>query len=106
MPPPHPWNQDSVSYRIWNDEEYANFYRSLVAWKDALEPKGPLKLEILEKIRKQFARDPFRWQREMEAEWAEDEDTYFSQALIASCVGPQLEYWKEEDLIEMPDKIP
>jgi phage FluMu gp28-like protein len=31
--------------------------------------------------------DPARWRREMEAEWAEDEDVWLTQSLIASCIG-------------------
>ena len=33
--------------------------------------------------------DPSRWRREMEAEWAEDEDVWLSQNLIAACIGTQ-----------------
>ncbi len=28
-----------------------------------------------------------RWRREMEAEWAEDEDVWLPQSLIVSCIG-------------------
>ncbi len=94
-----PWSQDSIFYKIWNDEDYSDFYRSHVTWKDALEPNGPLKAGILEKIRKQLAADPFRWRREMEAEWSEDEDAYFPQDLITSCQNDALGYWKERELI-------
>ncbi len=31
--------------------------------------------------------DPIRWRREMEAEWAEDQDVWLTQSLIASCIG-------------------
>ena len=31
--------------------------------------------------------DPARWRREMEAEWAEDEDVWLTQSLIAACIG-------------------
>lgn len=30
-----------------------------------------------------------RWRREMEAEWAEDEDTWLPMSLIASCIGTE-----------------
>jgi hypothetical protein len=65
----------------------------------ALEPNGPLKKVILEKIQRQLAADPWRWKREMEAEWAEDEDVWLSQKLITSCIDPNLEYYDERDLI-------
>lgn len=31
--------------------------------------------------------DPIRWRREMEAEWAEDQDVWLTQSLIANCIG-------------------
>ena len=43
--------------------------------------------------------DPWRWQREMEAEFAVDEDAYFSYALIERSVDPQLECWDESALV-------
>ena len=70
-----------------NHKDYRDFARSHVAWSDALEPNGPLKPAIVEKIKRQFGDDPQRWRREMEAEWAEDEDTWLAQSLIVSCVG-------------------
>jgi len=66
---------------------------------DALEPNGPLKLEILEKLRRQFATDPWRWRREMEAEFADDEDSWFSMALITRCVDQNLEYIREGTIL-------
>jgi phage terminase large subunit-like protein len=94
-----PWTTDSIFYKIWNDPDYEDYFRSHVTWKDAQEPKGPLRKNILDKIRKQLSSDPFRWSREMEAEWAEDEDAYFPQDLITSCQNSELEYWKEKDII-------
>jgi hypothetical protein len=58
-----------------------------VTWQQAVEPNGPLKKAILDKIRKQFGEDPAQWRREMEAEWAEDENVWLPQSLIVSCVG-------------------
>lgn len=68
-----PWNIDSVFYKMFHSEEFEDFVRSRVTWQQALEPNGPLDIKTLEKIRKQFGEDPWRWKREMEAEWAEDE---------------------------------
>ncbi len=31
--------------------------------------------------------DPSRWQREMMAEWVEDDNVWLNQSLIASCIG-------------------
>ena len=92
-----PWTTDSIFYKIFNSEEYKDFKRSHVTWRDAVEPKGPLKKGILKKIRRQFQGDPWRWRREMEAEWAEDESVWLSQALIASCIDHELEPYDFED---------
>ncbi len=82
-----PWNTDSLFYRICNSKDFEDFARHHVTWERAQEPNGPLKKGILDKIRRQLRDDPSRWRREMEAEWAEDEDVWLSQNLIASCIG-------------------
>jgi hypothetical protein len=82
-----PWNTDSLFWKMCNHKDYGDFGRTHISWQQALEPNGPLKAQIIEKIKRQFGDDPFRWRREMEAEWAEDEDVWLSQSLIASCVG-------------------
>jgi hypothetical protein len=86
-----PWSSDHTFYKICKDKDFDDFKRYHVTWQDALEPKGPLKKSILGKIRKQLAADPWRWQREMEAEWAEDENVWLSQSLIANCIDPKME---------------
>ena len=82
-----PWNTDSIFYKIFNHKDFSDFARSHVTWEQAQEPKGPLRKKILKKIRKQFSEDPWRWKREMDAEWAEDERTWLSQSLIVKCIG-------------------
>jgi hypothetical protein len=47
-----------------------------------MAPNGPWYPAMVEKIKRQFGDDPQRWRREMEAEWAEDEDTWLPQSLI------------------------
>jgi hypothetical protein len=86
-----PWSRDHVFYKICKDKDFDDFRRFHVTWKEALEPKGPLKKSILRKIRKQLAADPWRWQREMEAEWSEDESCWLSQNLIGQCQDSMLE---------------
>jgi len=99
-----PWNTDSVFYKIFHSEEFSDFARSHVTWKQSMEPNGPLDKGTLEKIRKQFGEDPWRWKREMEAEWAEDETAWLSQALITKCIstektlGQELELWGFESV--------
>ena len=86
-----PWSRDHIFYKIMNDKDYDDFKRFHVTWKEALEPKGPLKKNILAKIQRQLASDPWRWRREMEAEWSEDESCWLPQALIGQCQDSMLE---------------
>ena len=92
-----PWSTDSIFYRIFYDEAYSDFARSHITYEQALEPNGPLKREILEKIKRQLEGNSWRWRREMLAEWAEDESVWLSQALITSCIDHELEYCRFED---------
>ena len=89
-----PWSKDSLFYKFIHHKDYKDFAKHHVTWKQALEPKGPLKKKILSMIRRQFAADPWRWKREMEAEWAEDETTWLPQSLITRCIDGELEVWK------------
>jgi len=82
-----PWNTDSIFYKIFTHKDFKDFVTSHVPWQQAQEPNGPLRKNILDKIRRQFAEDPWRWKREMEAEWAEDETAWLSQSLITKCIG-------------------
>ena len=91
-----PGSRESMFYAMCTDDvNYGDVSRHHVSYLDALEPKGPLKLEILEKLRRQFSSDPWRWRREMEAEFADDQDSWLSMALITRCVDPKLEYIRE-----------
>jgi len=85
-----PWNTDSVFWRIWNEEAFKDYAKSHITWREALEPNGPLSKTKLEQIRKQYEGDQWRWIREMEADWAEDEDHWLSQSLIAKCIDGNL----------------
>jgi hypothetical protein len=82
-----PWHTDSIFYKIFNHKDFSDFKTSHVPVDKALEPNGPLKPGIIAKIKTQMGEDPARWRREMEAEWAEDEDVWLTQSLIASCIG-------------------
>ena len=82
-----PWNTDSLFWRMCNHKDYNDFGRTHITYQQALEPNGPLKTQIIEKIKRQFGEDPSRWRREMQAQWAEDDDVWLTQSLIASCVG-------------------
>ncbi len=91
-----PGTRDSLFYEMcMNDEEYGDFSRHHVSFHDALEPKGPLKQAILEKLERQMQGDPWRWQREMLAEFSEDEEAWFSYGLIDDAIDDNLEYVKD-----------
>jgi phage FluMu gp28-like protein len=82
-----PWHTDSVFYKMFSHKDFADYKTSHVTAEQAMEPNGPLKPNIIQKIKTQMGDDPIRWRREMEAEWAEDQDVWLSQSLIASCIG-------------------
>jgi phage FluMu gp28-like protein len=82
-----PFSSDSLFWKMCNHVDYTDFARQHVSYERGLEPNGPLKQNMVDKIRKQFAGNPARWRREMEAEWAEDEDVWLSQSLIVACIG-------------------
>ena len=84
-----PWHTDSVFFKIFNHKDFSDFKTSHVPVAKALNPNGPLKPNIIERIKTQMGDDPSRWRREMEAEWAEDDDVWLNQSLIASCIGTQ-----------------
>jgi len=91
-----PWNTDSVFFRIWNEPAFEHYAKSHITWRDAVEPNGPLSRKMLEQIRRQYEGDPWRWTREMEAEWSEDVDHWLSQSLIAQCVDGDLDFIPRE----------
>jgi len=87
-----PGSRDGLFYKISFAAEYSDFSRHHVSWREAMEPNGPLRMKVIDKIRKQLETNPWRWTREMEAEFAEDEDTFFPLALVTSCIDGESEY--------------
>ena len=79
-----PWHTDSLFYKIFNHKDYSIFKTSHVPIERALSPEGPLKPNIIQRIKTQMGDDPSRWRREMHAEWTEDEDVWLPQSLIAA----------------------
>ncbi|MEM0313153.1 MAG: terminase family protein [Candidatus Bathyarchaeia archaeon] len=93
-----PWHRDSIFWRIFHDPAFRHFKTSHVTYQQVLEHKGPITPEWLEKKRREYEGNPWRWRREMLAEWAEDENVWLSQALITSCIDHELEYYDFEEL--------
>ena len=88
-----PGTRDSLFYEMCtNDEEYGDYSRHHVSFHDALEPNGPLRRNVLEKVERQMREDPYRWRREMLAEFAEDEEQWIGQALIDAAIDDRVEY--------------
>jgi len=87
-----PWTTKSIFYQIFHNPTFNDYAKTHTTWQQATEPNGPLKQTILQKIKRQLEGNPWRWKREMEAEWAEDETAWLNQALITSCINSQLEY--------------
>ncbi len=88
-----PGSRDTLFYAMCTDEvTFRDVSRHHVSYLDALEPNGPLRREILEKVKQQLAGDPWRWRREMEAEFADDADAWLSMELITKCVDRNLDY--------------
>jgi hypothetical protein len=82
-----PWHTDSVFFKIFSHKDFVDYKTSHVTIEQAIEPHGPLKPSIIQKIKTQMGDDPIRWRREMEAEWAEDQDVWLTQSLIAQSIG-------------------
>jgi phage FluMu gp28-like protein len=93
-----PWHTDSIFYKIFNHQNFSHFKTSHVTCEQALSPNGPLKPNIIAQIKTQMGEDPSRWQREMQAEWAEEENVWLPQSLIASCIGTIKNYSKDLQL--------
>jgi hypothetical protein len=84
-----PWHTDSVFYKIFSHKDFGCFKTSHVTYEQALYPKGPLKPNIIGQIKTQMGDDFSRWQREMMADWVEDDNVWLNQSLIASCIGTE-----------------
>ncbi len=82
-----PWHTDSIFFKIFNHKDFGDFKTSYVPFEKALTTAGPLKPNIIQRIKTQMGDDPSRWRREMQAEWVEDDNVWLTQSLIASCIG-------------------
>ena len=98
-----PGSRDSLFYEMCNNNDlYSEFSRYHVSYNDALEPNGPLKGKMVESLRVQMKADPWRWRREMEAEFAEDEEAFFPISKLEKCVSYELETYDESIALTGP----
>jgi phage FluMu gp28-like protein len=87
-----PWTKDSIFWKICNQDTYKHFAKKHVTYQEALEPNGPIKVRWLEEKKREYENDPCRWRREMEADWAENQNVWLTQALITQCIDHTLDY--------------
>jgi phage FluMu gp28-like protein len=93
-----PGSTDSLFWKIFNRPQFSRFAKHHVTYERALQPNGPMRRKWLEDKRKEYEGDPWRWKRELEAEWAEDESVWIPLSLITKCIGSELEIWNFESL--------
>lgn len=84
-------SSDTVFYRMCTG--YPGYWVSRIPWSQALHPQGPLNHETLSKIKAQLQSDLWRWRREMEVEFAEDEERWLPLKLITECTDGELEFY-------------
>lgn len=92
-----PGSTDSIFWKLFNENKFKHFAKSHITYKQALQPDGPLAEDWVNKKKREYEGNPWRWRREMLAEWAEDESVWLPLALITSCIDHELKYHKFED---------
>jgi len=91
-----PGSTDSMFWKFFNRPQYSHFAKSHIDYSQAIEPQGPLKQRKVDQLKEEYADDQFRWQREMLANWAEDEAVWLPLSLITKCQDANLELWDPE----------
>ena len=93
-----PGSMDSLFWKIFNKPQFSRFAKHHVTYERALQPNGPMRRRWLEDKRREYEGDPWRWKRELEAEWAEDESVWLPLSLITKCIDSSLELWSEDSI--------
>ena len=108
-----PWNKDSIYYQMCFDRAFRVFSgnvwhdapqearepgvaRYFLTWRDVLRPNGPLDPYQVEVMREQYAGDPWRWKREMESTFVDDESAFLPSSLIIKCQSDEIEFYSFE----------
>jgi hypothetical protein len=103
-----PWNKDSVYWDMCFNKSFKIFSgnvneqnppRYLRTFDDIKEPNGPILLDQVDMIREQYAGDPWRWKREMESAFVDDESAFLPSSLIIKCQNEQLQFVEFEDAL-------
>jgi len=109
-----PWNKDSIYWKMCYDQGFKFFSgnihekcfekpckipiqqhpqpRYFRIWKDVMKPNGPLDENQVVVMREQYGGDVWRWQREMECSFVDDETAFLPSSLIIKCQNEQLQY--------------
>jgi phage FluMu gp28-like protein len=103
-----PWNKDSIYWKMCFDKSFKFFSgnihekdppRYLRTWENVQQPDGPLDPKQVETMHEQYAGDIWRWKREMESSFVDDEIAFLPSSLIVRCQNEDLEFAKFEDNI-------
>jgi phage FluMu gp28-like protein len=101
-----PWNKDSIFWKMCYDKGFKFFSgninerdppRYLRTWENVLKPDGPLDPLQVESMREQYAGETWRWKREMECSFVDDETAFLPSSLIIKCQNEGLEFAQFED---------
>jgi len=115
-----PWNKDSIYWRMCYDQNFnfsGNIHdrctakpckldpskhdrpRYFLTWEDAMQPKGPILPEQVDAMREQYAGETWRWKREMESSFVDDETAFLPSNLIIRCQNDDLSFTPFEENI-------
>lgn len=103
-----PWNKDSIYYKMCFDKGFKIFSgnafehdppRYFLTYLDVQKPNGPLDPYQVQVMREQYVGDPWRWKREMESSFVDDETAFLPSSLIIKCQNDQLSFLSFEDSV-------
>lgn len=117
-----PWNKDSIYYQMRYDKAFNMFSGNVFhdipgydpdkpdgrrskyhkTWRDLLAPNGPLLLSQVEIMKAQYNNEPWRWTREMESEFVDDQSAFIPSSLIQKCVNSRTSYY---DFTDSPEGL-
>jgi hypothetical protein len=108
-----PWNKDSIYWKMCNDKAFrifdGNVWHGLptnaqtpgppayfLTYEDVQKPKGPLEPSQVEAMKEQYTGDSWRWKREMESSFVDDEISFLPSSLIIKCQNEDLNFLEFE----------